>query len=103
MSPLVELNLTLILFLPWFAILGTLYWLFPRRPRGVARVLYDLATLALSVVVFLWSVHWSMANADTQYGKLWPQILATALGYGVFLAALGLAFALRWVLFRRRA
>ena len=103
MSPLVELNLTLILFLPWFAILGTLYWLFPRRPRGVARVLYDLATLALSVVVFLWSVHWSMANADTQYGKLWPQILATALGYGVFLAALGLAFALRWVLFRRCA
>ena len=41
MNPLVELNLTLILFLPWFAILGTLYWLFPRRPRGAARVLYD--------------------------------------------------------------
>ena len=70
--------------------------------RGVARVLYDLATLALSVAVFLWSVHWSMANADTQYGKLWPQILATALGYGVFLAALGGAFALRRVLFRHR-
>ena len=103
MNPLVELNLTLILFLPWFAILGVLYWLFPRKPRGVTRVLYDLATLALSVAVFLWSVHWSMANADTQYGRLWPQILATALGYGVFLAALGLAFALRWVLFRRRA
>ncbi|MCW5581686.1 MAG: hypothetical protein KIS72_10120 [Luteimonas sp.] len=102
MNPLVELNLTLILFLPWFAILGTLYWLFPRRPRGVARALYDLATLALSVAAFLWSVHWSMANADTQYGKLWPQILATALGYAVFLAALGLAFALRRVLFRRR-
>ncbi len=103
MNPLVELNLTLILFLPWFAILGTLYWLFPRRPRGVARMLYDLATLALSVAVFLWSVHWSMANAATQYGKLWPQILATALGYGVFLAALGLAFALRRVLFKPRA
>lgn len=102
MNPLVELNLTLILFLPWFAILGTLYWLFPRRPRGIARALYDLATLALSVAAFLWSVHWSIANADTQYGKLWPQILATALGYGVFLGALGLAFALRRVLFGRR-
>ena len=103
MNPQIEQNLTLILFLPWFGILGSLYWLFPRKPRGVARVLYDLVTLALSVVAFLWGVHWSIANADTQYGKLWPQILATALGYGVFLAALGLAFALRHVLFKRRA
>jgi len=101
MNPLVELNLTLILFLPWFLILGVLYWLFPRKPRGAARVLYDLAALALSVAAFLWSVHWSVANADTQYGKLWPQILATALGYGVFLAALGAAFGVRHVLFRR--
>ena len=103
MNPQVELHLTLILFLPWFAILGTLYWLFPRQPRGIARVLYDLATLALSVAVFLWSVYWSIGNADPQYGKLWPQILATALGYGVFLAALGLAFVLRRALFRPRA
>ena len=102
MNPLVELNLTLILFLPWFAILAALYWIFPRQPRGAARVLYDLATLALSVAAFLWSVYWSLDNADTGYGKLWPQILATALGYGVFLAALGLAFALRHLLFRRR-
>lgn len=100
MNPLVELNLTLILFLPWFAILGGLYLAFPRKPRSVGRVLYDLITLALSVGAFLWSVYWSMANADTQYGKLWPQILATALGYGVFLAALGVAFAVRYLLFR---
>lgn len=96
MNPLVELNLTFILFLPWFMILGTLYWLFPRKPRNVPRVLFDIVALVASVAVFLWSVHWSMANADTQYGKLWPQILATALGYGVFLAALGCAFVLRW-------
>ena len=102
MNPLVELNLTLILFLPWFAILATLYWLFPRQPRGPVRVLYDLATLALSVGAFLWSVYWSMATADVGHGRLWPQILATALGYGVFLAALGLAFGLRALLFRRR-
>jgi len=101
MNPLVELNLTLILFLPWFLILGVLYWLFPRKPRGAARVLYDIAALALAVAAFLWSVHWSVVNADTQYGKLWPQILATALGYGVFLAALGVAFGVRHVLFRR--
>ncbi len=102
MNPLVELNLTLILFLPWFAILATLYWLFPRQPRGAARVLYDLATLALSVALFLWSVYWSIDNADTSHGRMWPQILATALGYGVFLAAIAVAFVVRHLLFRRR-
>ncbi len=102
MNPLVELNLTLILFLPWFAILATLYWLFPRQPRGAARVLYDLATLALSVALFLWSVYWSIDNADTSHGRMWPQVLATALGYGVFLAAITVAFVVRHLVFRRR-
>jgi TRAP-type C4-dicarboxylate transport system permease small subunit len=103
MNPLIELNLTLILFLPWFAILGTLYWMFPRRPRGAVRVVYDIVALAASAALFLWSVHWSMANADAHYGRLWPQILATALGYGVFLAAIGVAFGLRhWLIVRRR-
>lgn len=96
MNPLVELNLTFILFLPWFLILGALYWVYPRQPRHAARVLYDIASLAISVAAFLWSVYWSIDNADTSYGKLWPQILATALGYGVFLAVLGLAFFVRW-------
>ena len=102
MNPLVELNLTLILFLPWFLILGVLYWLFPRKPRGAARVLYDIVALALSVAAFLWSVHWSVANADTHHGRMWPQVLATALGYGVFLAALGIAFVARRLLFGRK-
>lgn len=101
MNPLVEANLTLILFLPWFAILAVLYWIFPRQPRNPARVLYDIVTLALSVAAFLWSVYWSLDNADTSYGKLWPQILATALSYGVFLAVLGIAFAVRHLLFKR--
>jgi len=96
-NPLVELNLTFILFLPWFAILGTLYWLFPRKPRGAARVVFDVMALLLSLAAFLWSVYWSMANADSGHGKLWPQVLATALGYGVFLGALGLASVLRWM------
>ena len=96
MNPLVELNLTFILFLPWFLILGVLYWMFPRKPRHAARVFYDIVALALSVAAFLWSVYWSIDNADAGYGKLWPQILATALGYGVFLAVLGIAFFVRW-------
>ena len=102
MNPLVELNLTLILFLPWFLILGALYWLFPRQPRHAARVAYDVVALLLSLAAFLWSVHWSVAIADTGYGRLWPQILATALGYGVFLGVLGLAFWARWWWLRPR-
>ena len=102
MNPLVELNLTLILFLPWFAILGTLYWWFPRTPRHAARIVYDVAALVISLALFLLSVHWAVANADTGYGKLWPQIFATALGYGVFLAALGSALLLRWCWLHRK-
>lgn len=96
MNPLVELNLTLILFLPWFLILGTLYWLYPRQPRHRARIAFDLLSLLLAVAAFVASVHWSFHNADPAYGRLWKQILATALGYGVFLAVLVAAFALRW-------
>lgn len=95
MNPLVELNLALILFLPWFLILGFVYWWYPRRPRNVARLLFDLLALALSIAAFVYSVHWSFANADPVYGKMWQQILATALGYGVFLAALTTAFVVR--------
>jgi len=102
MNPLVELNLTFILFLPWFLILSVLFLVFPRKPRNLARIAYDLVALAASVAVFLWSVHWSMANADTHYGKLWPHILVTALGYGVFLAVIGVAFLLRWLWLRPR-
>lgn len=95
MSPLVELNLALILFLPWFAILATLFWVFPRQPRGRARLAFDLGALALAVAAFVASIYWSHAHADPRYGHMWRQVLATALGYGVFLAAMTLAFWLR--------
>lgn len=103
MNPLVELNLTLLLFLPWFLILGTLYWLFPRAPRTAARTALDVCALLLAVAAFVASVHWSYHHADPAYGRLWKQILATALGYGVFLGVLGAAFALRWRWLRGRA
>ena len=103
MSPDIEINLALILFLPWFLILGVLYWVYPRQPRHAARVLFDIAALALSIVAFLWSIHWSHANADMQYGRMWPQVLATALGYGVWLGVMTLAFFVRRGWLRRRA
>lgn len=97
MSPLVELNLALILFLPWFAILGALYWLYPRAPRPRARVVFDIAALSVAAVAFVLSTHWANANADPAFGRMWRQVLATALGYGVFLGVLTAAF------FARRA
>ena len=100
MNPLVEANLTLILFLPWFLILAALFWIYPRQPRGIARRLYDSAALVLSLAVFVASLHWVQAIADPAHGRMWQQILATAVGYGVFLAAMLVAFVLRMRLFR---
>lgn len=95
MNPLVELNLALILFLPWFLILGALYCWFPRQPRHRARILFDAVALLLSVAAFVISMYWSHAHADPAYGAMWRQVLATALGYGVFLAVLTVAFLVR--------
>ena len=88
-------TLALILFAPWFLILSLLFWLFPRQPRGPARGRFDLAAILLSLLAFLASLHWSFAYADRSHGHLWPQVLATSVGYGVFLAALGIAYRLR--------
>ena len=87
--------LALILFAPWFLILAALYWLYPRQPRSAARVRFDGFALLLAFAGCLASLHWSFGVADRGYGQLWPQILATSVGYGVFLAVLGGAFWLR--------
>ena len=102
MNPLVENNLTLILFLPWFLILSALFWIWPRQPRGLARRLYDLAAILVSLALFVASLYWLQDLADPAHGRMWRHILATAAGYGVFLAAMLVAFVLRMLLFRRR-
>src|SRR3546814_13258267 len=88
MSPQIELNLGLILFLPWFLILGVLFWLFPRQPRHWRRRLFDLASLVLAVAAFMVSLYWAQDHADPAHGQMWRQVLATSIGYGVFLGAL---------------
>ncbi|MGQ4661099.1 hypothetical protein [Lysobacter sp. F6437] len=102
MNPLVELNLALILFLPWYAILAVLFWLFPRQPRTFARKAFDSASLVLATALSAWSMYWSMDTADPQHGHMWGQILATSLSYGVFLAAMAAAMLLRWRWLRGR-
>ena len=94
--------LALILFAPWFLILSALFWLFPRQPRGAARLRFDIAAILVSLLAFVASLHWSFGYADRSHGHLWPQVLATSVGYGVFLAVLGVGFWLRPKLLRIR-
>lgn len=95
----VQLNLALILFLPWYAILAGLYWCYPRQPRTLARWSFDVVALASTTLLSILSMQWGYRNADVSVGPMWKQILATSVCYGVFLAAMATAFFLRraWV------
>ncbi|AWH27705.1 MULTISPECIES: hypothetical protein [Stenotrophomonas] len=89
--------LSLLLFLPWFLLLGSLYWLFPRQPRTLRRRVFDSASLVLafllSIVAMLWGHHIGLVQAGA--GPIWPQVLAVLYAYGAFLAVLVLALLLR--------
>lgn len=97
MSAQVQLHLALILFLPWFAILGSLFWLYPREPRTRARRVFDVASLLLAVVAFVIAIRWGHAIAEPTgtAGNIWRQVVATATGYAVFLGVMTLAWWLR--------
>lgn len=97
MSTQVQLHLALILFLPWFAILGGLFWFYPRQPRTRARRVFDVASLAIAIVAFVLTIRWGHAIAEPTgtAGNIWRQVVATASGYGVFLGLMTVAFLLR--------
>ena len=95
MNPTAALNLALILFLPWYAILGVLYWVYPRQPRTLARRIFDVLSLAAAILATVTSMHWSFLTTATVVGSMWPQILATSVSYGVFLGAMTAAFLIR--------
>ena len=92
----VQLNLALILFLPWYLILGALYWIYPRQPRTRRRRVFDAFALAVATVASALSMYWSMFNADPKWGPMWQQILATSVSYGVFLAVMTVALIVRY-------
>ena len=99
MSPGIELNLALILFAPWFAVLSVLFWRYPRQPRGPARTAFDGLALAVATAAAFAGMHWGIRNADPAYGVMWPQILATSVAYGLYLAVMAAALLvrLRWL------
>ena len=94
-------DLALILFAPWFLILSVLYWMYPRQPRNARRRLFDLAVLVIALLAFVATLRWAHGYADRQYGEMWPQILATSAGYGVYLLVLAIAVFVRRALLRR--
>lgn len=95
-------DLALLLFAPWFLILAVLYWVYPRQPRHAGRRAFDIAALLVAIAAFIATLHWAHACADRQYGAMWPQILATSAGYGVFLLVLVVAIFVRSAWLGRR-
>lgn len=95
MNPEIELNLALILFIPWFSILAVLFWCFPRQPRTAARKAFDSGSLLAATAAAFAGMHWGMHNADPSHGAMWKQVLATSLAYGLFLGVMTIALLLR--------
>lgn len=89
--------LALILFLPWFLLLGALFWLFPRQPRNPRRKAFDIAALVVAFVLSFVGMQWGYALglADVGTGAIWKQVLATLVAYGAFLFVLTVAVPLR--------
>ena len=89
--------LALVLFLPWFLMLGALFWLFPRQPRGAKRKAFDVAALAVALALSFAGMRagYALGAADLASGPIWKQVLATLVAYGAFLFALTLAVPLR--------
>lgn len=87
--------LPLLLFLPWFLVLGGLFVLWPPRTRGRWRV--DVAVLLLALVCSAVAMRYGYQRAllDTGAGAIWPQVVATQYAYGAFLLVLGIAWWLR--------
>lgn len=96
--------LAIILFLPWFLLLGALFYLFPREPRTSRRRRFDLVALLVAFVLSFAGMQWGYALglADSGTGAIWKQVLATLVAYGAFLIVLVVAVPLRaWFLARK--
>ena len=98
-------DLALILFLPWFVILGALYWFYPRTlERTPARRRFDMAALCVAVLASFLAGRLGFAIASTtiEAGPIWRQVLASLLACKVFLAVVAVAWAWRGFRFSAR-
>ncbi len=95
--------LALILFVPWFCLLGALFWFYPRQPRTVRRKAIDVLVLVFAFALSFAGMQlgYTMGLADARAGAIWKQVLATLVAYGAFLSVMVLAVPVRaWLLGR---
>ena len=85
--------LALILFLPCFLVLGGIYFWVASRRR--LRLGIDLLVLLLATAFSMVAMYWGFASADRQHGNMWPQVFATLLAYGAFIAVMAIALPMR--------
>ncbi|MBI2396686.1 MAG: hypothetical protein HYV17_02750 [Xanthomonadales bacterium] len=84
--------LALILFLPWFAILGSVFWWLPReRPRGTWRNRFDVIALVLALAASVLGMHAGLVTDAGDHHPIWRQVLACLYAYGAFVGVLVLA------------
>jgi hypothetical protein len=94
--------LALILFLPWFAIIGFAYWHLPRDlPRPSARRSFDWSAIALSMGVALIGALVALDMPWKHTGKIWPQVAAVLFAYAAFLLMTILAAVVRQRIWRK--
>ena len=94
-------NLAILLLLPWFTILGALYWFYPRQPRGRRRRVFDTIALLVALLAAYIGMRWAYATADLAVGAMWRQILASLVAYGLFLLVVAVAWPVRSRVLRR--
>ena len=88
--------LALILFAPWFAILGGVYWAFPRsHVVSPARRRFDVVILAIALAASIAAMLLAYRLPWENAGPLWPQVVATLAAYHAFLGVLGVGWFLR--------
>ena len=88
--------LALILFAPWFAILGWAYWNYPKsHVVSPSRRRFDVAALLLAVASSAAAMRWSYFLPFENAGPIWSQVIATLAGYHAFLLVLAIAFGWR--------
>ena len=75
MNHIVALNLSLILLLPWYLVLGIVYWRTRRKPASAAQRGIDVASLLLALAAAALGGYWSFGQADPQAGAIWKQVL----------------------------
>ena len=88
--------LALLLFLPWFVIVGGGYWFLPAEtPQSSLRNRIDTLALLVAMVLSALAMGFGMRTDTSGYHPIWAQVLATLYAYGAFLGVLAVAAWLR--------